>query len=130
MRIIWIDDIRDPHMELYYKGSGIIRYKSVLPKEFLSLISNEEPEIIWCKNYNEFITYIYHNTERFDRVSTCICFDHDLGPGKDGLDCAKYLINYIIETHDILPFYECHSNNLAGKENIISYLESYKKSIS
>lgn len=58
-----------------------------------------------------------------------ISFDHDLGIGyHNGMDCAKEFCRL----HDSSPFpfdYHVHSMNPIGKKNIISYIESYKKTI-
>lgn len=127
-RVIWIDDERDPYQMIYYRGDKIERYRTCLPRDFVKQSqSDHEYDVIWIRDYDQFIDYIYHNIDRFDELDTCICFDHDLGHDMTGMDCAKYLIDYIISTNDIVPYYEVHSNNPAGKENIISYIESYKK---
>ncbi len=134
MRIIWIDDMRDPNQTVRF-GTGtnsrlMVRFMTVLPQDLYKRSLEEDTEIVWCRNYDEFVDEIYHSVDRFDENETFVCFDHDLGEEKTGLDCAKFLVDYVIEKNDVLPGYEVHSSNLVGKENIISYLESYKKSIS
>ena len=48
-----------------------------------------------------------------------IHFDHDLGNAEEhtGLDCAKLLVKYCIDNNE----------NPAGHDNIMSYLNSYRK---
>jgi hypothetical protein len=70
---------------------------------------------------------------------THIAFDHDLAEehypwngnkhddGRTGLDCAKYLVQKCIDTKTKLPNFSVHSMNPAGRENILSYLESYRR---
>lgn len=59
-----------------------------------------------------------------------ISFDHDLGEGEGGyVDTAMNVINYLTEHHyDSEINYDVHSRNPEGKKNIISKMESWKKS--
>jgi len=97
------------------------------------------------RNYNEFVEYIEKNG-----LPSFISFDHDLSnehyneffkadrekrnlnysqfKEKTGLDCAKFLVEYCEKNNLSIPDYYVHSHNYIGKQNIISYLESYKKS--
>jgi hypothetical protein len=56
-------------------------------------------------------------------------FRYDKFKEKTGLDCAKWLVRYCQERGEVVPEYFVHSMNYMGKENIISYLESYKRSL-
>jgi hypothetical protein len=47
---------------------------------------------------------------------------------KTGYECAVWLVNYCIDNNTDFPQYVVHSMNPIGKENIISYIESYKRS--
>ena len=56
-----------------------------------------------------------------------ISFDHDLGTGKNGLDCAKALIEYDMDNgilNDSFDFY-VHSMNPVGAKNIRSLMSNY-----
>lgn len=101
--IYWIDDERDP-------------------KDYLS--EEDYMDTLWFKNYDSF-KYTLHELG----LPREICFDHDLGYGKTGYDCAKLLVEYCMEHDCDLPKYYCHSNNPAGKANILGYLDSYNKSL-
>jgi len=82
--------------------------------------------VIWIKDYNMFKYYL----NRYG-VPVEIHFDHDLGNpcNETGLDCAKLLVQYCMDNCDPLPSYACHSSNPDGRKNILSYLESYEKSL-
>jgi len=58
-----------------------------------------------------------------------ISFDHDLGDGLTGYDCAKWLVEYDLET-GLMPadfsFY-VHSQNPVGASNIKNLLNSYMR---
>jgi hypothetical protein len=55
-----------------------------------------------------------------------ISFDHDLG----GEDSAMVFLKWLANTFDEPAFnYTVHSANPVGKENIISFIESWKKSL-
>ena len=56
-----------------------------------------------------------------------ISFDHDLGEGKSGYDCAKFLIDYCLENSLPLPRYAVHSQNPVGRKNIEMLFENFLK---
>ena len=64
-------------------------------------------------------------TERFG-VPEFISFDHDLGEN----DNAMKYIDWLIENHyeNNVPGFQVHSANPVGKANIISKMNSWKKS--
>lgn len=97
---IWLDDFRPP------------------------MISQRET-IAWVKTYDEFVTQV----KAFGKhISECIVhFDHDLGEGKDGYDCAKWLIDWCLENGYGVPDYDIQSSNPVGRQNIESVFESYWK---
>lgn len=61
---------------------------------------------------------------------TYISFDHDLGLLPDGQgDTAMIVIQYLTDNHyDTSIDYDVHSQNPIGKQNIISKMESWKRS--
>ena len=103
--VYWIDDTRSPS----WKFSDDKLLTST---------------VIWMKDYDTFAWYLNHMG-----VPDEIYFDHDLGTTLTGLDCAKLLVTYCEDCGLPLPrHYSCHSSNPAGHDNIMSYLNSYKKS--
>ena len=100
--VYWIDEERDPN-------------------DYLS--EGEYKDTLWLKDYDSFKCALYEFG-----LPRMICFDHDLGCGKTGYDCAKLLVEYCMEHNCDLPKYYCHSSNPSGRANIISYLDSYAKS--
>lgn len=102
------------------------------------------PQHDWTivRNFNEFKTMILKRG-----IPSFVAYDHDLsdmhyGHGlrgdkipyeqyseKTGYDCAKWLIKHCIDKKVNHPPYVVHSMNPIGKQNIISYVESYNKSI-
>lgn len=106
--VFWIDDERCPDW--------------FFPKEFY-----EEFTVIWIKDYHMFEFYLVHLGVPYE-----IHFDHDLGNSDmyTGLDCAKLLVQYCMDNCESLPErYACHSSNPSGRDNILSVLDSYKKSL-
>ena len=65
-KLLWLDDFRNP-------------------KDYLT----EDYDIVWVKSYEEFCSHLENNG-----LPDIVCFDHDLGTEKSGLDCARYLVNY------------------------------------
>jgi hypothetical protein len=108
------------------------------------------PLVEWTivKNYDEFA-----KTVTKLGLPTFVAFDHDLSAEhyrqsmynpdghysnyytdgtfkeKTGYDCAKWLVNYCDTKHLPFPEYCVHSMNPIGKSNIISLIDSYKKSL-
>ena len=77
------------------------------------------------RDYDSFVNYIMTIG---DTVANChISFDHDLGEGKNGYDCAKWLAKWCDENDYELPGYCVHSANPVGRKNIESVFETYKK---
>ena len=105
--IVWLDDVRSP--ETYFD-------KDIF----------DEYNVIWCKDSGDFAFYVDHIDDIY-----AVCFDHDLGDGKpSGYDCAKYLVEVYGRESRHLPKYMSQSGNPVGRANIISYLDSYEKSLS
>lgn len=79
---------------------------------------------VWylARNYEEFCDIIIEYGQ-----PSYISFDHDLGSGKTGYDCAKFLVDYCLD-RNIRPsfvFY-VHSQNPVGKMNIEGLLNNFK----
>ena len=72
-------------------------------------------------SYEEFVTYLEKKG-----LPDFISFDHDLGEGLSGYDCAKYLVEYCLGHQFPLPNYQVHSQNPVGKENIERLLKNFK----
>lgn len=107
-KILWLDDIRNPNDEKWYK---------------MYLAKYAPSEITWVKSYEEFCDYI----NKFG-VPDVICFDNDLGTGMEGHDCAKYLVKYILDNDIKKDFhFLVQSSNPPARENIIVLLNNLKK---
>jgi hypothetical protein len=104
--IIFLDDIRSP-------------LKFLKDIDFHTLI--------WVKDYHEFKTAV----RNVSMQGLYISFDHDLAGTetieKTGFDCAKWLVDLCIKHEMKFPEYNVHSANPVGAENIIKYIENYKK---
>jgi hypothetical protein len=125
MKNLFLDDVRDINMI----------YPNYKPKNW-----------VIARNYHEFVNFI----QKFG-LPDFISFDHDLGfehtrwfynngghesppdpmeanfKEKTGYDAAKWLCEYCLDNNLKLPKYKVHSANPVGKQNIISYLENFKK---
>ena len=105
--LLWLDDIRDP--EKFSIKYGI-----------------ESDEIIWVKNYYDFIDWINTNG-----LPGTIALDHDLGDvsenEKTGYSAAKWLVEYCLDNRLKLPEWVILSANTVGAENIKCLLKNFKK---
>lgn len=125
---LFLDDVRMPQEVGNYMNPGGLR-----PLYRLN-------HWIIVRNYQEFTEYIKKNG-----IPGTISFDHDLGEDeaesmvsegiskrkarehkktvKSGYDCAKWLVDYVIENEVAMPAVLCHSMNPVGKENILALFE-------
>ena len=87
------------------------------------------------RDYDGFVRHI----QRYG-LPSFVTFDHDLADEhylpevkedtyteETGYDCAKWLVEYCIEKGLTFPEYAVHSMNPIGKQNIISYIENFKR---
>jgi hypothetical protein len=107
---------------------------------WVDLPANQHYSLV--RNYQEFVDLI-----TLRGIPKFVTYDHDLadkhyGHGlknddipydqyaeKTGYDCAKWLVDYCMKKGVKHPPYVVHSMNPVGKQNIISYVESYNKSV-
>jgi len=108
-KLLWLDDIRDPKT-----SDWLLTYAP----EY----AYGDGEVIWVKNYDEFVSWIEKNG-----LPDGICFDHDLGEEKSGYDCAKWLVEYCMDNNLPIPKFNIQSANPTGKININSLLKNYQK---
>lgn len=77
------------------------------------------------RNYDDFVYMI----ENFG-IPNFISFDHDLGLGKTGFDCAKFLVDRMLNQNvNYRIEYTVHSQNPVGKENIQGLLDNWNLEI-
>lgn len=100
--IYWVDDLRDP-------------------KEFLTDRTKNDT-VMWFKTYEDFVRAIIQFS-----LPDVIWFDHDLGEGMSGKDCADFLVDFCLSNSLPVPEYHSQSQNPVGRENIIKLLDSYNK---
>lgn len=140
---LWLDDIRNPFIPQYINQYPIL-------KNSYHKMKNGGLNIIWVRDFNEFIQWIDYNNELPDYIS----FDHDLADEhytppkywddyqasknyqqekeknyqeKTGLDCAKWIVEYCLYNKTSLPKYFSHSANPVGRDNILNLLNNFKK---
>ena len=99
-KLLWLDDFRNP-------------------KEYLT----GEYEVIWVKTYEEFCSHLENNG-----LPDIVCFDHDLGTEKSGLDCARYLVNYCQKHTLDIPQHDIQTSNVVGKDHIRSLMDTWPRS--
>ena len=116
--LLFLDDIRTPAMaHNASKGLGL----DYSPTE----------KWIIARDYFEFVKIVSANFYEIELVS----FDHDLAcvdsDGKEwtGKDAADYLINFCLDHNTHFPDWYAHTDNTAGRQNIIGAIKGYLKSI-
>ena len=122
--LLWLDDVRDPF------DKDFTLYVA-LYNPFL----NQPHEIIWVKNYDEFLEYLLSES-----LPDAISFDHDLAlehydenikpedyVEKTGMNCVKFLVDLCTDIQQKLPICIYHTANPAGKINMEAYINNAKK---
>jgi hypothetical protein len=138
--LIWLDDVRDPNKNDWLVFSPISDYE----------------EVVWLKTYEEFTEWIINNglpigicfdhdlsdfqafyngyPDRFKedyvegvKLGKKEKWDDILAKEKTGYDCAKWLVEYCMDSNQPLPKWNVQSANEVGKENINRYLNNYRK---
>jgi hypothetical protein len=126
---LFLDDYRQP----------VDAFKYTMDEDFIQ----KQWRVV--KSYQAFISLIEENFKQDGSFPSLIAFDHDLDDAhyahtsihseipydemkeKTGYHCAKWLVDFCMDNNLKLPEYKVHSMNPAGKNNIIGYLENYKK---
>ena len=117
LTILWLDDQRDPYKYLNTKSNSNTFLKN---KQFYNeLIKKYNVNFVWVKNLYQFIEYVENNG-----VPEFVSFDHDLnnrGGGEglsdeqklnnNGVNAAKWLVNYCRQNKQSLPKFYVHSAN-------------------
>ena len=108
-KVLWLDDIRNPFESRWDK--------------YISDHINGSVLVEWVKSYGEFVRKI-----TTDSLPDYIFFDHDLGTGKSGMGCMKFLVSYIqdndLDPNDVTVLFQ--TSNPVGRENMESLYNSYK----
>ena len=113
MKKIFLDDLRSVDMSHNpNKGLGVVT------------------DFVIARDDKDFIKLVDENINDITLVS----FDHDLACFKDGNEftgktACEYLIHKCLETGRKFPDWYVHSDNTAGRENIIGLILNYMKSI-
>ena len=132
-KLLWLDDVRNP----FVMADWLLQWSP----EYYYEKDNGTHEVIWVKDYHEFIDWIQENG-----LPTEIGFDHDLADvvyskrgnidmlkstwkEKNGMDAAKWLVDYCIEHKKGMPQFFVQSANPVGKKNIITLLNNAIKHI-
>lgn len=73
--------------------------------------------------------------EALDRIKEIglpqfISFDHDLGEADTTMIFLRRLVNEVWDGKSDIPEYQIHSANPVGAQNIRSFMESWKRSLS
>lgn len=116
-RYLFLDDTRYPYLINNSYENDAYNYTK------FKLFKEKKWDIV--RSYIEFTNYIEFNGIE----DIFISFDHDLGIGKTGYDCAKWLCNYCLDNNLKFPDYYIHSRNTIGAINIKRYIDNYIKNI-
>lgn len=118
---VWIEII--VHHQFYTdKNSNSNYIDSRLVKLYVDDLRPTPEDYFRVYNVDEFIAYIMAYG-----VPGFISFDHDLGEGGTGYDCAKFLVEYCLDIGVSHINFTVHSQNPVGKENIEKLLNNFNR---
>jgi len=92
-------------------------------KLFLDDIREAPPEYTVARSTVEAIAIVQHHWPIF------MSLDHDLGGEDTTMVFLKRLVNEVWDGQKPIPDYIVHSANPVGKLNIVSFMESWKRSV-
>jgi hypothetical protein len=120
---LFLDDERTPIMAYDYTR----KYEYALVESWIIV-----------RNYDQFVATVSKRG-----LPELVSFDHDLADvhygylhgdipydkftEKTGMHCAQWMVDYCLDNGQLLPNYMVHSMNPAGKKNIKSLLDNFKK---
>ena len=127
--LLWLDDVRNP-----FVADWLMQWAP----EYHYEKDATTHQVVWVKNYNEFVQWIETNG-----LPDEIGFDHDLADviyskrgnidmlkstwnEKTGMDCAKWLVDFCIDNNKIIPDFFVQSANPVGAKNITAYINNAK----
>lgn len=135
---LFLDDVRSPrdawrdtHKTDYLRPIWDVSNAGGLQPEdpkYKELAESFHTNWIIIRSYDEFIQFV-EDMHLNDGFPSLISFDHDLGEGKSGYDCAKWLVNFCMDHNLQMPNYLIHSMNPVGTENIDSLLKNFNKEV-
>jgi len=91
---------------------------------FIDDIRNPSEDYIVLRSSEDAIQFIKQNG-----WPEFISFDHDLGGDDTTMVFLKRLVNEVWDGKTMPPDYIVHSANPIGSKNIVSFMESWKRSI-
>jgi len=78
---------------------------------------------------DEHYPFTAENQEAYKNSKDPLIIPYKKYKEKTGYECAKWLIAYCQDRGVAFPEYYVHTMNPIGKQNIVSLIESYKKSL-
>ena len=119
---LFLDDVRLPNH---------VTWVDLPPNQHYSVVRNyqEFVDLITLRGIPKFVTYDHDlSDDHYGHGLRGDNIPYDQYAEKTGYDCAKWLVNECMIKGVKHPPYIVHSMNPVGKQNIISYVESYNKS--
>ncbi len=125
---LFLDDVRLPNQ---------VTWADLPPNQHYSVVRNyqEFVDLITLRGLPKFVTYDHDlSTEHYENYHSIneqggLAIDYNKFEEKTGYDCAKWLVDYCMKKGVKHPPYRVHSMNPVGARNIISYVESYNRTV-
>ncbi len=125
---LFLDDVRIPTHVTWVKIPDCQHYTIVRSyQEFVDMIELRGIPQYVC--YDHDLSDAHYNSFHGVDEQGGLTIDYSKYREKTGYDCAKWLVNYCMSKNVPHPPYVVHSMNPVGVKNIISYIESYNKSL-
>lgn len=120
---LFLDDVRLPNH---------VTWVDLPPNQHYSVVRNyqEFVDLITLRGLPKFVTYDHDlSDDHYGHGLRGDNIPYDQYAEKTGYDCAKWLVDYCMKKGVKHPPYQVHSMNPIGKKNIISYVESYNRTV-
>lgn len=127
---LFLDDLRTPitTYNVCLKDERYLREEWVIAKNY-----DEFKSILLTKGIPQLVSFDHDLADEHFQIAMAeefYGFDYSKCTEKTGMDCAKLLVKMCLDFElDWFPKFIIHSQNPAGRDNIRSYLNSYKKTM-
>lgn len=122
---LFLDDIRMPKQAFSYTN----RLDYILKNWAIVRNYDQFIDMVECKGLPDLVSFDHDLSDvHYKLYNEKVPIDYDDNNlEKTGYHCTKWLVDYCIDNEKEFPNYMVHSMNPVGAENIIRYIENYKK---
>lgn len=128
---LFLDDFRFPYMCLHYMANNVygnLKWEIVRShEEFVKFVTEKfaQGELPLLVSYDHDLADAHYDTAEYTKEQLMEYYEKE-NREMTGYDSAKWFVDFCIENKIYMSEFLVHSMNMAGRENIKSYLRNFK----